>query len=96
MGIASKHPLEGATVFAQSPHRMPAVQATAVRGRERLSVVCVLQQADELAKRLAARPGRVMLLGDFNESDDDAAVKRLRDAGFAVACDIDGERCGAT
>lgn len=122
VGIASKYPLEGATVFAQSPHRMPAMQASVVRGRQRVTVVCVhlfppgakrrkdagfleslrenaelrVQQADELAKRLAARRGPVLLLGDFNEAADDAAVTRLRDAGFAVACDIDGERCGAT
>jgi endonuclease/exonuclease/phosphatase (EEP) superfamily protein YafD len=122
VGVASRHPLEDAEVFAQSPHRMPAVQATVVRGGERVTVVCVhlfppgarrrkeagllgtmrenaelrVQQADGLARRLAARRGPLLLLGDFNEADDDAAVKRLRDAGFAVACDIDGERCGGT
>jgi endonuclease/exonuclease/phosphatase (EEP) superfamily protein YafD len=122
VGIASKHPLESAVVFAQSPHRMPAVQATVVRAGQRVTVVCVhlfppgakrredagfldtlrenaelrRRQADALALRLASRREPLLLLGDFNEADDDAAVKRLREAGFAVACDIEGERCGAT
>lgn len=122
IGIASKHRMQEVELFEQAPHRMPALRATLVRGRERLVAVCVHlfppgakrradagrvatflenadlreQQAERLVKRFEAERRPVLLLGDFNEGDECAALRRIRNAGFERACAAPQSECGAT
>jgi endonuclease/exonuclease/phosphatase (EEP) superfamily protein YafD len=125
VAIFSKHPIVKHAVFAQSPHKMPAMEARIAlpsgSGGD-VMVACVhlfppgakrfasddlattmqknaalrVEQARALAERYA-KAERALMLGDFNEGRDDAALRLLRDGGWAHACTT-GERarCGGT
>jgi endonuclease/exonuclease/phosphatase (EEP) superfamily protein YafD len=123
VALFSKHPIVKHAVFAQSPHKMPAMEARISLGPDNVDVTiaCVhlfppgakrfagddlattmqknaalrVQQADALVKRYA-NTERVLMLGDFNEGRDDAALRALRDAGWLHACTGEGARCGGT
>jgi endonuclease/exonuclease/phosphatase (EEP) superfamily protein YafD len=121
VAIFSKHPIKKHAVFAQSPHKMPAIEATVRMPAGELTVACVhlfppgakrfasddlattmqknatlrAEQARALVKRYA-KVDRALMLGDFNEGRDDAALRVLRDAGWSHACEGEGARCGGT
>lgn len=54
-----------------------------------------VEQAKRLVKRYR-RVAPVVLMGDFNESTGDAAVKTLLEAKFADACSVSGASCRST
>lgn len=71
IGIASKHAIVSAQVFAQSPHRMPAMQAVVnLRGR-RVTVACV-----HLFPPVAKRRKEASLF----EAMDENAILRVKQA----------------
>jgi endonuclease/exonuclease/phosphatase (EEP) superfamily protein YafD len=54
------------------------------------------QQADGLVQRFARAPAPMVMLGDFNEAREGAALGALFAAGFAHACAGEDARCGPT
>lgn len=53
-------------------------------------------QARYLIGRYVDLKQPLLIAGDFNEGESDRAIKVLRDAGFALACDGELADCGAT
>ena len=111
LGVASRWPISSARTFAASPSRMPALEAMVRTPSGPLRVVCVhlfppaakrrknaglrLAQAEHLVARYR-RSSPVVVMGDFNETADDAGVKALLAAHFVDACSVKDAQCRAT
>lgn len=54
------------------------------------------KQAQYLVRRYARERRPILVLGDFNESEDDDGVRYLLSKGYADACTAPSEDCGAT